>query len=661
MRPTDIAELVTVGEPRVSPDGRTVAFTMTTADLEANRYRSQVWLAAADGASPPRPFTAGEGRDIRPRWSPRGDELAFVSHRAGDGKGAEIYIAPVGAGGELRRVVSWPEEVEELAWSPDGMRLAFAARLRDEQRYGVERPGDQPPRHIRRLLYRLDSVGWTVDRIRQLFVVAADGSASPRPLTEGPFQVQGLSWSPDGTQVAFASGRHDTWDLDLCTDLFAAGVPAAGMPAGSPVEQPRQLTSTGLSYSSPSWSSDGSRLAFNCEGDPRSLPRHGQIGILNLADGRTELVTTELDRQCVPYPTAREPVWDGDALLFGVEDSGSLHLYRTGPVRKVIGGDFQVTAYDMAGGTIAYCASSATALAEVFVVDRGSGQRRQLTHLAQPWAAGRSLVAPIAFSAISADGTEVPAWAMPPVAAESGRKYPTLLNIHGGPFTQYGNRFHDEFQLQVGAGFAVVYANPRGSSGYSEAWGRAIRWPEAPDDPGSGWGGVDHEDLMAVIEQAAARFDFIDPDRVGVLGGSYGGYMTSWIVGHTDFFKAACSERAVNNLLTLEQTSDFAGTFRHEVGVSYIEDEEAYRRQSPVSYVKSMTTPLLIVHSEDDLRCPINQAEELFVALRLLGRDPEFVRFPGESHELSRSGSPQHRITRAEIILDWFRRHLASS
>jgi dipeptidyl aminopeptidase/acylaminoacyl peptidase len=233
-----------------------------------------------------------------------------------------------------------------------------------------------------------------------------------------------------------------------------------------------------------------------------------------------------------------------------------------------------------------------------------------------------------------------------------------LLNIHGGPFSQYGSRFFDEFQLQTGAGYVVVFANPRGSSGYSEAWGRAIRGVRAEVDPGSGWGGVDYQDLMAVVDEAIARFPFIDPDRVGVLGGSYGGYMTTWMLGHSDRFVAGCSERAVNNMLTLASTSDLNVMFRTEVGPTHLEDPDAYVRASPITYVDRIRTPLLILHSEDDLRCPISQAEELFVALRLLGRPVEFWRFPGESHELSRSGAPRHRVQRIEIILDWFDRNL---
>jgi dipeptidyl aminopeptidase/acylaminoacyl peptidase len=206
----------------------------------------------------------------------------------------------------------------------------------------------------------------------------------------------------------------------------------------------------------------------------------------------------------------------------------------------------------------------------------------------------------------------------------------------------------------------VLYANPRGSSGYSQAWGRAIRGEHAPD-PGSGWGGVDHEDVMGVLDTALERFDFIDPDRLGVLGGSYGGFLTTWIVAHTDRFKAACSERAVNNRYTSSWTSDIGPWFSAYLGVTHLDDPDEYLRQSPITFADRITTPLLILHSENDLRCPIEQAEQLFVMLRMLRREVDFVRFPGEGHELSRSGSPRHRQQRFEVILEFFGRHLNPS
>ena len=647
MKPADIGELVEVGDPRVSPDGATIAFVVTKPDLDANQYRSRVWLAAADGSEPPRPFTAGEDRDARPRWSPDGRSLAFVSHR--DERGSELYVLPVASGGELRKVASWPEEIEELAWSPDGGRLAFTARARDEERYSNEKDKDRPPRRIERLSYRFDGMGWTCDRPRHVFTVQAHGDTKPVAVTSGMFDHAGVAWSPDGRALAFSAARHDTWDLDRAIDLFTASVDG---------DEPHRLTATGPTFRAPSWSADGSRVAFVWS-DARSLPRSAQIGVVDSGGSSAHrLLSLALDRNCAPFLIgAREPVWDGDDLLFQVEDSGNFHLYRVaadGAAKPelVLGGDRWITGFDSAGGTLAFSASTATETSELFVLT-ADGERK-LTRVGPSLA----FVAPERFTATAPDGTEVEAWMMRP-ALEAGRGYPALLNIHGGPFGQYGNHLFDEFQIEADAGYVVLYANPRGSSGYGDAWGRAIRGPKVEEDPGSGWGGVDYDDVMAVVDEALARYDFIDADRLGVLGGSYGGYLTSWIVSHTDRFRAACSERAVNDLRTMSWTSDIGTYFqRAYVGPTHLEDPEEYARQSPVTYVDNIHTPLLILHSENDLRCPIEQAEQLFVALRLLGREVEFVRFPGEGHELSRSGSPRHRVQRVEILLEFFKKYL---
>lgn len=651
MRPEAIGDLTSVGEPRLSPDGRAVAYVVTTVDLEENAYRSRIWLAPVDGSAPPRPFSSGAQRDAAPRWSPDGHQLAFVSHR--EEEGSELYVLPVSAGGEVVRLASWPEEIEALEWSPDGDRLAFAARQRDEERYGKKDAKDRPPRRITRLFSRLDNAGWTVDRPRHLFVVPADGSAKPRPVTSGPFEDGGLSWSPDGRRLAFASGRHDRWDLDLAVDVLTVDVDLAS--------EPSPVTDTTDAYSLPAFAPAGDAIAAYWS-DARISPTHTQVVVMPLDGGERRMLTTALDRNCAPFGATREPVWIGADVLFTVEDAGNVHLYRvpadgTGKPEQLLGGDRTVTAFDARAGVIAFTATDATSLPELSVLVDGA--ERRLTSVGAEFAARHHVSAPERFTAVAPDGTEVEAWLVRPAGFAPGGRYPLLLNIHGGPFTQYGNRFFDEFQVQAGAGYAVVYANPRGSSGYSEAWGRAIRGPKADEAAGTGWGSVDYDDVMAVVEEAVRRFDFIDPDRLGVLGGSYGGYLTSWIVGHTDRFRAACSERAVNDVLALEAGSDVASVFRTYLGVSHLDDPHEYRRWSPIEHVRAMTTPLLILHSEQDLRCPVDQADALFVALRMLERDVEMVRFEGESHELSRSGAPKHRVQRLEVILEFFDRYLS--
>ena len=266
------------------------------------------------------------------------------------------------------------------------------------------------------------------------------------------------------------------------------------------------------------------------------------------------------------------------------------------------------------------------------------------------------------FTVPTTDGTdEIDAWIMRPAGFESRRKYPVLLNVHGGPFTQYGETFFDEAQMQAAAGFVVVMSNPRGSSGRHTWWGQAIsgRQHKAVKG-GTGWGSVDVDDVLAVIDGALDRYSFCDRDRVGMLGGSYGGYMATMLATrHGGRFRALCSERAVNNMLTEEWGSDIGTAFKSTHGITYLDDADEYVRMSPIVDLRAIDVPMLILHSENDLRCPIIQAEELFMGLRLLGKDVTFYRFPGEGHELTRSGSPVHRRMRAEIVLDWFTEKLA--
>lgn len=660
MKPEDIGALRRAADPVVAPDGSQVAFTVTDIDLQTNEYRTRIWLAEVNGSASARPYTAGPD-DQLPRWSPDGRCLAFVANGA---EGHEMCIIPVAGGGERRPVCSWPERIEELAWSPDGTRLALVGRDPDPERYGP--PGsarpekDMPPRRLTRVNSRLNGAGWTFDRPTRIAVVPADGSARPRRVTQGAAQATNPAWSPDGTKLAFASARHDTRDLDFAVDLWVVHADGSN--------EPTRLTETVAAYASPSWSPDGRHLAFLRTATPAERPCHSQVGVLDVDTGDRRELTRSLDRNCGHLGNRRALAWIGDDILFAIEDGGNVHLYRTAvdastEPELVFGGTRWVEDWDCAAGTLAATVTSATTFPELIVAELAASGgaatgERQVTRLTDDFAARVHMVAPERFVAVSADGSEVECWAIAPVGSSGDSPNPTILNVHGGPFTQYGNRLFDEFQVQAGAGFGVIYCNPRGSAGYSEAWGRAVRWPECKTDPGSGWGTVDYEDVMACVDEATRRFAWVDPERLGIMGGSYGGYMTSWTIGHTNRFKAALSERSCNNLLTMEYSSDISGFIRSYIGPSHLEDPAAYQRQSPVTYLDAMTTPVLIVHSEGDLRCPISQAEELFVGLRLLGRHAELVRFPAETHELSRSGAPCHRVMRAQLVLDWFGEHL---
>jgi dipeptidyl aminopeptidase/acylaminoacyl peptidase len=651
MVPRDVYELTGVGDPRLSPDGRTVAYVVWWIDEEQNAYRSAIWMAAADGSGPPRRFTAGDKRDASPRWSPDGSMLAFTSNRERDA--AQLYVVPV-TGGEAVRVTDLKEGVGEPVWSPDGTHLAFASRVPDPA-YEEQDEKKREPRRFTRLWFKFDNEGWVGDRRQHIFTVVADGSAAPVQRTSGDFEHDHPIWSPDGSRLVFTAARHEDWDIHLAADLYALDALDAA-DGQDPGAEPELLTSTDGSVGRAAWTPDGAALVYTFQPGILDDPRHTQIAVLNLEDRERRILTASLDRACSPYPAIREPVLDGGDALFAIEDHGNVHLYRvpldgSAEPTLVIGGDRALTGYDLVAGGLIFSATDPVTLSELFTADG-----TKLTDVGVPFTGARALSAPERFVATSKDGTEVECWVMRPADHEDDTKVPALLNVHGGPFTQYGNRFFDEFHVYTGAGYAVVYCNPRGSSGYTEAWGRAIRGGSGGIGPG--WGTVDHEDVMACIEEAVRRFDFIDGDRLGVIGGSYGGYMTSWIVGHGDRFKAAISERAVNQWISMWGSSDLGWAFKGEIGSFLWEDFDEWVRMSPQTYAHDITTPLMILHSENDLRCPIEQAEQLFTTLRLLKRDVELVRFPAEGHELTRSGSPMHRVQRFDVVLDWWSRKL---
>jgi len=645
MRPDDVYELTGVGDPRISPDGTRVAYATWWIDREQNEYRGEIRVAPLDASEEPRRFTSGERRDGSPRWSPDGRWLAFTSNRGADRKTpSQLYVMPAD-GGEPRRLTDGKEGVESIAWSPDSTRIAFARRVRDDA-YEEEDEARRAPRRFTRVFYKLDNVGWIGDRRKHLFVVDLEGGETE--LTSGDCEDDDPAWSPDGSRIVFTSLRGERWDVEFVTHLYE--IDAGG-------GEPRRLTNDGNSYGAPAFSSDGSLLAYRFQLEDGTDPRHGQIGVMSPDGSGGRLLTSSLDRQTAPYPLMREPVWDGDRLIFTAEDGGNVHLYAvaadgSAAPERLVGGEQVIGLFDARGGKLVYAATSHTAPMELFA-ENG----RALTGVGADFRAGRELVEAERFTANSKDGTTVDAWLVRPAGFEEGRRYPVLLSIHGGPFSQYETGFFDEFQVYAGGGYAVLFSNPRGGSGYSEDWGRAIRGPFGGAGPG--WGTVDFEDVMGVVDTALERYDFLDPARLGVIGGSYGGFLTSWAIGHTNRFKAAVSERAVNHHVSAFGSSDVYWVFERQFGGPMWEHVDELLRMSPATYAPDIETPLLVLHSENDLRCNVEQGEHLFTLLRLLGKEVEMLRFPAEGHELSRSGSPVHRVQRFEAILDWFGRYLA--
>jgi dipeptidyl aminopeptidase/acylaminoacyl peptidase len=646
VEPRDITRIRWVSDARIAPDGRRVAFAVTTLCEERDEYLSQLWMVDAAGGEPRR-FTTGPGRDTAPRWSPDGCFVAFLSERGGRTK-PQLHVIPAD-GGEAVVLTDLANGVADPVWSPDSTRIAFVARTGGgpEAEREDEKRKSKPARVITTLKYKLDGEGFVHDRRPHLFVVGRDGGA-PVQLTGGDLGESDPAWSPDGAWLAFSSARHDERDVDDASDIWL--MPAAG-------GEPRRLTATDGPALAPAFAPDGAAVAYVGRAGRNRLGGHFHVFTLSVAGGAPVALTAPLDRS-VAVPGGR-PIWTPDgAVLFAVENRGAVAVCRVRPdapgaVARIVTGSRSVADLSVSrdGARLAFVASESISPAEVFLAAADGSGERQLTDLNAGWKADVARGRPERLTFERA-GMAVDAWIIRPFGWEPGRRYPALVNVHGGPHAQYGEGFFDEFQVYAGAGYGVVFCNPRGSRGSSEAFARAVV---------GDWGGGDYADVMAAVDEALRRADWIDAGRLGLMGGSYGGFMTSWAVGHTDRFRAACSERAVNNQLTMFGTSDIGHWFQvvQSGGAMPWEDPARWAGRSPITYATRIRTPLLIIHAEDDLRCPIGEAEQLFVALKMLGRDVTFVRFPGEHHELSRSGKPCHRLERFRIILDWFAGHLA--
>ncbi|MGH3053565.1 MAG: S9 family peptidase, partial [Gaiellaceae bacterium] len=451
MQPEDVYALTSVGGPRLSPDGRRVAYVVNRVGRETNAYRSTIWVAPLDGSDEPKQFTYGERSDHSPRWSPDGRWLAFVSNRDGEEEKkahGELYVMAAD-GGEPRRLTDGKESVESVVWAPDSSRLAFARRVRDEA-YEEEEDRSRAPRRFTRVFFKLDGAGWIGDRRKHVFVVGLDGD-DERQLTDGDCEDGEPAWSPDGSRIVFTSMRGERWDVEFVEALYALELDAEGA-------EPKRLSQPDESAISASYSPDGALIAYISTPEDGTFPHHSQIAVMRPDGSDRRVLTASLDRQCAPYPLGREPVWDGGRIAFGVEDGGNVHIYTvaadgSGEPELRVGGEQSTGLYDLVDGALVYTASTHDRPHELFGED---GKR--ITSVCDDFVAGRQIADVERFTAVSADGTEVDAWLVRPPGFDEGRQYPVLLTIHGGPFAQYGTGFFDEVQVYAAAGYCVLFS-----------------------------------------------------------------------------------------------------------------------------------------------------------------------------------------------------------
>ena len=622
MTPDQISEIHVPSDPRLSPDGTRVAYVVSTPNLEDDRYDRVIWVEGGQ-------FTAGPG-DSSPRWSPDGSMLAFL--RSIDGSTAQVAIIPAD-GGDSRTVTDFELSVEALEWSPDGERLVVVAvTYGDEWADLDDDERSRRPRRINSVPYRFDTRagGWTHDRKRHLWLVDANGDEEPRCLTPGEFDEDSPAWAPNGSHVAFISDRDPGHGLVSGNDVWQVDV-ESGTAA--------KVTDRGF-WSAVSYRSDGTlHLLGNVES---RYPVDAYL-YRREDDGSLTDLTGHLDRSSVSLSAGPAAIrWDDQDAIVGFEDAGRFGIISVTPegtIDTLVRGDKVVTGHDAADRRLVYTASTWDSPGEL--ISDGT----PLTHLND---ADLDLAVPDHFT-VESGGHEIDVWVYLP-AGDS--RVPLLLNIHGGPASQYGYGFFDEFQVYAGAGYGVVACNPRGSAGRGREFVKAV--------VGEGWGKVDRADISAAVEAALTRHDRLEDTRMGIMGGSYGGFMTAWMIGQEDRWRSAIVERALISWTSFSGTSDIGGVFpENYTEASYPDAWDTWWRLGPLALADGVTTPTLVLHAENDYRCPIEQAEQYFMALLRNGTTTELLRFPGEGHEMSRSGKPRHRLERFAAILDWHERHIA--
>jgi dipeptidyl aminopeptidase/acylaminoacyl peptidase len=686
MTPADVLRVVSVGDAQISPDGEWVVYTVSVVEREATS--TTLWLARTARRTPAATHTAapllsGDWRASNPRWSPDSKRIAFQSTRD---KQTGIYVASLAE--RQPRFVALVREAnfyipyagESYAWSPDSRRIAFISASEDESETGGaalnaatrnEKPND--PRVIDRIQYKTRT-SFSDHARTHVWLTDVDAPADrnqPRQLTAGAFYDHALAWNPQGNEIAFLSNREPDPEANNNSDIFAVDLQG----------RVRQITDTrGCEYE-PAWSPDGKLLAYTATTRDittiDSIAEDTHVWVIDAEGGKGRELTAAQDRR------ARSPRWSPNsrAIFFLAGNQGRTYIYTvtlegTREPRPVIQPapvvrfadtlvappprPFQISSFSISSAlladinagtnrptpTLAFTLSDAISPAEVWIASStGLPVRRVSTHN-DAFALSSAFSEPEELRFKSFDGTIVQGWLMKPIGFREGQRYPLILSIHGGPHGMYGYSFNPAFQIYAARGYAVLYLNPRGSSGYGQKFS---------DGTLREWGGGDYRDLMLGVDEALRTRAWIDPEKLGVTGGSYGGFMTNWIITQTTRFKAAVASASVSNLVSFYATSLYQDLIHAEFGGFPWDDYDLLWRWSPLRYVRAAQTPTLFIHGEQDNDVHITQAEEMYMALRRRGIETVFVRYPREGHGLREA---RHRVDAIERTLAWFDRYL---
>ncbi|WP_223700769.1 S9 family peptidase [Sutcliffiella deserti] len=654
IKATDLFQLSSLTDPQWDKHSRKYAFVETKINEEENDYRSTIFVGRLEKEA--KPFVAGKGRATSPRWSPDGKRLAFVSTRNDK---AQIYIIPVD-GGESEQVTFCKNGARGPVWSPCGKKILFSTSVESEEdlQQGVhEDSNNQKPEPVvvEKLRYKSDAKGFLDDKNDHLAILDID-TKKMTLLTEGDRDYGNPSWSPDGKSIAFVTNLEENPDLTLVSDVYIMKLETKEM---------KKITHSNGFFSTITWSPDGRYLGFLGHQKEFHSATLTRVWAYALQTEELQCLTQDFDIEVGDVAIGDlhsgnvNPglMWteDSEGFYFLISDQGGTGIYYgslEGAMYPIVLPDEHVYAISMLTGTHEAIVgiSTITDPGELYHLDFKTQTKKQLTNVNGTWKeeVEISTAEPISFKA--PDGWEVHGWIMKPTGFEEGKKYPTILEVHGGPHAMYANSYFHEFQTLSAQGFAVMFTNPRGSHGYGQEFVDAVR---------GDYGGKDYIDVMSAMDYALETFDFIDEKNLGITGGSYGGFMTNWVVSHSDRFKAAVTQRSISNWLSFYGVSDIGYFFSEWEVKGNMEDKmEKLWEHSPIKYVSNVNTPLLILHGEKDYRCPIEQGEQLFVALKKQGKITKFVRFPDSNHELSRSGNPALRVHRLDQIKNWFVEYL---